>query len=499
MPTRRICRWPVVLVFLFSFVRTAHAGFIETIGMDPRSSAMGGAATAVADTPSAWYYNPAGLAQIRGGTQELGLSQVAFFNMYERVPSGSWVKGTTPITYNAFFPGCDDYGLKRVTIGLGGGATFGGGSFWQYNQGNFRYTAYETMTLVNTFAPAVGVRVTSWLMLGGSVNVVALNKMTNFAKIGDGYLGDAVKDQIRGMVSGTLPAPVVDDLLAVLPLSTRNGQDDGKLGLWTDKEFPTGLQPTNSMDIDFRHVTYILGALAKVTDQLKVGVTYREETRFNYEGMAEIVFQDDALGSVNWLLDLVGMGIKNENTRFKTAVVMPREVVVGLAYQPAPWCLLATDFQWSNWAAAWDSQTTYLEGNGLLGMTSLTTRRDFIDTFSFRLGTEFCPWKGLRVQAGYWWDPTPVPNSTFDAATVDSDRHTFSLGAGYYGLFDGVLDITSVFQFLYFEPRYIRPYESVNLGGLKNYVPTGEPAYNDFPLTFKGNVINVGFAFAIHY
>jgi len=481
-----------MLVLFFAFVRTGHAGFIEIIGLDPRSAAMGGAAAAVADTPAAWYYNPAGLAQIRGGWQELGLSQIAFFNLWEKDPDAGWIKGTTPVTYNAHLPGCDDYGLKRVTIGLGGGATFGGGAFWAYNQGNLRYTAYETMTLLNTFAPAVGVRVTSWLYLGGAINVVALNKMTNFAKIGDGYLGDAVKDQMADMIGGTVP-PVLADLL-----STRNGHDDGKLGLWTDKEFPTGLQPTNSMDIDFKHVTYILGALAQVTKDFSIGITYREETWFYYEGQAEVVFNEDALGSVNWLLGPVGMPIKNENTRFKMDVVMPRELVVGFAYRPWDWCLLATDFQWTNWASAWNEQTTNLEGNGLLGLTSLVAQRKFRDTFSWRFGAEFTPWKGLRLQAGYWWDPTPVPNSTFDATTLDSDRHTISCGVGYYGLFDGVLDITTCFQYLYFKPRTIAPYESVNLGGLKNYVASG-PTYNDFPLTLKGDVINVGIALGIHY
>jgi long-chain fatty acid transport protein len=495
MRKKRICQSAVMLVLFFVFVRTGHAGFIEAIGLDPRSAAMAGAATAVADTPSAWYYNPAGLAQIKGGWQELGLSQIAFFNFYERTPDGAWLRGTTPVTYNAHFPGCDNYGLDRFTIGLGGGSTFGGGSFWPYNEGNMRYTAYETMTLVSTFAPAVGVRLTSWLYLGAAVNVVALNKMTNFAKIGDGYLGDAVQDQVRDILSGTLPPDLVDGLLDVLPLSTRDGDDDGKLGLWTDKEFPTGLQPTNSMDIDFKHVTYILGALAKVTKNFSIGVTYREETRFTYEGTAEIVFEEPALNSVNWLLDLVGMSVQNETTRFSTDVVMPRELVLGLAYRPVDWCLLATDLQWTNWAAAWDSQTVYLEGNGLLGMTSLTTVRDYDDTISCRVGAEFTPWKGLRLQAGYWWDPTPVPNSTIDATTIDSDRHTFSFGVGYYGLFDGVLDITTCFQYLYFLPRYIAPYESVNLGGLKNYAS----ASNDFPLTFKGNVMNLGIAFGIHY
>lgn len=495
MRSKRACLWAVTWVLVpLALAGPARAGFIESIGMDPRSAAMGGAAAAVADTPSAWYYNPAGLAQIRGGRQELGLSQIAFFNFRERTPDGTWLSDTTPVTYNAHLPGCDNYGLERATIGLGGGAPFGGGAFWKYDEGNFRYTAYEAMTLLNTFAPAVGVRLNRWLMIGGALNVVALNKMTNFAKFGDGYLGDAVQDQIRDM----LPEGIADALLDVLPLSTRNGQDDGKLGLWTDKEFPTGLQPTNSMDIDFRNFSYILGVLATVTDSFSIGLTYREEIRFRYEGTAEVVFNEDTLGSVNWLLDLLGMGVRNESTRFEMNVTMPRQVILGFAYRPAAWCLLATDFQWTHWSSAWDTQTTTLKGQGLLGMTSFVTQRNFRDTFSWRLGAEFAPWRGLRVQAGYWYDPSPVPNSTFDASTVDSDKHVFSLGAGYYGLFNGVLDISGVFQFLYFEPRHILPYESVNLGGLKNYVSSG-PVYNDFPLGFKGNVINVGFAIGINY
>ncbi len=300
----------------------------------------------------------------------------------------------------------------------------GGGSFWNYDRGNMRYTAYETMTLVSTVAPAVGIKLNSWLMVGGTVNIVALNKMTNFSKLGDGYIGDAVQDNIRGMLAGTVPDPIIDGLINVLPLSTRDGVDDGKLGLWTDKEFPTGLQPTNSMDIDFRHLSFILGVMAKVTDRLTIGATYRGATYFKYEGQAEIVIEETALASVNWLLDPLGQGLKNESTRFRVDVVLPRTAVLGVAYQITDWCLLASDLQWTNWADAWKHQATYLEGNGLLGMTTIIQNRWYMDTFSWRLGAEFTPWKGLRVQAGYWLDPTPVPDSTFDATTADSDKPT---------------------------------------------------------------------------
>jgi len=494
----------LAVIFLLASAVAARAGFIEIIGLDPRSTAMGGAAAAVADTPSAWYYNPAGLAQIRGGWQELGLSQIAFFSLHEKdsESTGVWAD-TTPTSYNVHLPGCDNYGMQNVTIGLGGGATFGGLVYWPQDQGVFRYTGYESETLLNTIAPTVAYRVNDWLMIGAGANILALNKMTNFSKLGDGFFSDAVRSQVRGMLG--LPPDrrdaLVDGVLDLLGVDSYNGRDDGKFELWSDEEFPTGMQPTNAMDIDFRHLTYNLGVLVKPTERLRLGVTYREALYFRYEGQAQVVFEEDALGVVNSnpiMLALNGGPVLNESTRFWLGVCMPRQVVAGVSYLFAGGFLVAADFQWTNWSSAWDTQTTYLEGKGLLGLTQIVTRREFKDTYTARFGVEIPLSKGLRCQAGYWWDPSPVPNHTLDAGTFDADRHTFSLGLGYYGLFDGLLDISSVFQFIYFMDRHIKPYESVNLGGLKKFVYSG-PAYNDFDVEFGGHVFNVGCVLGLHY
>lgn len=483
--------WVSLLTLPFWVLGPAHAAYIEIIGLDPRSAAMGGAAAGVADTPSAWYYNPAGLAQIRGGWQEFGLAQIAFVGFKQRDPrDGQWLSNTTPTTYNIHFPGCDNYGMKNVTIGLGGGATFGGLTYWDQNRGNLRYGAYENMTLINTFTPTVAYRVNSWLMVGVGLNLVALNKLTNFNKIGDGFIGDAVVDTAKGF---GLPSDVVDQLAPFL--STRNGKDDGKLELTTDEEFPTGLQPTNHMDIDLRDVSYNVGILIKPTQKLRVGITYREAVDVNYEGDAKLIVEKDAEGAVNWLLDPLGMPVQDAATRFRLRINMPRILVVGASYWVTDRLLLATDVQWTNWAAAWTKQTVYLEGGGLLGLTQLPVNRNFNDTVSVRVGAEYRIWRGLRCQAGYWWDPSPVPNSTIDAGTMDSSRHAMSFGLGYWGLFNGLIDISTVFQYIYMVPRSVAIGESENLGGQKNFVS----GRNDFPLEFKGNVINVGAVLGLHY
>jgi hypothetical protein len=81
---------------------------------------------------------------------------------------------------------------------------------------------------------------------------------------------------------------------------------------------------------------------------------------------------------------------------------------------------------------------------------------------------------------------------------MDCSRHTFSFGLGYYGLLNGLLDITSVFQYVQFITRTIDTGESENLGGFKKYTGTVKP-YNDFPLEFGGHIINLGIVLGIHY
>jgi long-chain fatty acid transport protein len=478
----------------------ARAGFIEIIGLDPRSSAMGGAATAVADTPSAWYYNPAGLAQIRGAWQEVGLSQVAFLNLTQRDPeTGAASKDTTPATYNLHFPGCDTYGLKDITIGLGGGPNFGGLEYFSDKEGDMRYTAYETMTILNTIAPTIAYRVNRWLMIGCGLEIVALNKATTFAKLGDDYIGAGARDQVLSMLNVKPERrQEYEHKLIENGLTTRNGRDDGKIEFYTDKEFPTGLQPTNDMDIDMKHFSYNLGVLLFPAEKLRVGLTYREELRFYYEGPAALILEEDVKSNplISSLASVAGTPLQDEYSRWKMDVVMPRQFVLGLAYQATDTLLLAADFQWTNWASAWDTQVVTLEGKGIQGMTSLPVNRKFDDTFSFRIGAEYNLGKGLRCQAGYWYDPTPVPDSTIDGTTMDADRHVFSCGLGYYGLFKGHLDITSVFQYILFEDRLIPKGASENLGGFKKY---GTTRNDDFAMEFSGNIINLGIVFGIHY
>jgi len=56
---------------------------------------------------------------------------------------------------------------------------------------------------------------------------------------------------------------------------------------------------------------------------------------------------------------------------------------------------------------------------------------------AFGLGGNYEIRPGRKVRAGYIYDMTPVPSSTFDSTIPDANRHIFTLGGTFRS--DGLL------------------------------------------------------------
>jgi long-chain fatty acid transport protein len=80
------------VVFL-AVINCAYGGSLNTSGQGARALSMGGAFTAVADDPSAVYYNPAGICQIDDSEIMLGVARGNPEIKY-RTPSGAEEKST---------------------------------------------------------------------------------------------------------------------------------------------------------------------------------------------------------------------------------------------------------------------------------------------------------------------------------------------------------------------------------------------------------------------
>jgi long-chain fatty acid transport protein len=59
---------------------------------------------------------------------------------------------------------------------------------------------------------------------------------------------------------------------------------------------------------------------------------------------------------------------------------------------------------------------------------AISQEKNWFDAWAFRFGGNYEIYPGMKVRAGYIYDMTPVPNSTFDPTIPDANRHIFTLG-----------------------------------------------------------------------
>jgi long-chain fatty acid transport protein len=79
----------------------------------------------------------------------------------------------------------------------------------------------------------------------------------------------------------------------------------------------------------------------------------------------------------------------------------------------------------------------------------------------YQLGAEWLVNDKLALRGGVVYDPTPVPDSTFDQGWPDTDRTLFNLGFGYK--FTEQWEIDGVFQYIRSTPTSDIEGDSYNL------------------------------------
>ena len=213
------------LIFLFRLFspQTAISGYIENPSMGPKANAMGCAFAGLADDGFALFYNPAGLAQIKGKTYGNGIDMV--FTQRDYRTGGTDLDDQSPLVVSPRTVFTADFGLERVTFGFGAMVSFAGIGMVDEFKGEFRYSAYNNQNLVYPLFLGTGYKVNDKLYVGGVLQIPIFNKLYIGRRLGDGFVGKVIEEMVG------LPVSEV----------TVNGIDDGKLEVQTDREFPTGL------------------------------------------------------------------------------------------------------------------------------------------------------------------------------------------------------------------------------------------------------------------
>jgi long-chain fatty acid transport protein len=377
---------------------------------------MGFAFTAQADDPSAIYFNPAGLTQLKGQNVMLGVTYVR--------ENGGEFTGTTPLTgstvtsetqksLNFFIP--NTYYTKTtadgyIAYGVGIFAPFGlGQEYENENTSIFRnqVTKIDLMTVVVN--PTIAFKINEMLSVG-----VGVDFMYGKAKL-----------------NGTPVHPSLGD-------NTAGGNNN----LYN-----------MDMTADTTAWGYNFGILLKPTSNVKVGFNYRSPFTLEFkDGDIDIsnisqanrlALAGSPLGPGTNLSTNAFGGATSYSGTGKTKISLPATAALGVAYT-AGRLTVEADADWTFWSSYSSLRierptvlATVYTGVAtppttqvpVLGTTN--SNKAWKDVCALRLGAEYRVTDPLALRAGFVYDPTPVPAETMSPDLPDATRMNYTVGAGY--------------------------------------------------------------------
>ena len=392
----------VLLVLLLTASTSFAAGFrLPEAGA--KAMGMGFAFTAQADDPSAIYFNPAGLTQLKGQNVMVGVTYVR--------ENGGTFTGTTPLTLNVatstfdsksetqksldfFIPNM--YYTKTtsdgsVAYGVGVFAPFGLGQ--EYNDKNtsiFRDQVTKVDILTIVVNPTIAFKINEYLSVGAGI---------------DFMYGKAKLNQ-TGVVR--IGAPPLDQL------NIFNLELDGDGTAWG----------------------YNFGLLLKPTENFRIGANFRSQFKL------EIKDADVNLSNINSTIPFVPnpvpppaaftaaqvFGGTSFATQASATLNLPATFALGASYTMGKLTVNA-DADWTFWDSFQTLDIDMKNNNPLL--PDVSRPQKWNDVVAIRVGGEYRVTDPLALRLGFAYDPTPVPAETLGPLLPDADRLTYHAGAGY--------------------------------------------------------------------
>ena len=375
----------VALALSFLAAAPAFPAGFSVFTQGSKASGMGLAFTAVADDPSAVFYNPAGLGWQKHFSVQVGGSLLTKVD-------GDF-EGTSPYPGTGF--GIEDqhktsfllptiYAVvpltQTVNFGLGINAPYGLGFRWDNaEQFSGRFIAQNAVIQTADINPVLSFQVAPSFALA----------------VGADYrLSKVTLERNRAAIN-----PFTQSVVDIAHIKLDSDLQDNHAWGWN------------------------AGILWKPMNAFSLGASYRSKIKVDYDGTGK--FTQRLTG--NPAFDAaVAAQLPQGNQAVAVAIDFPATVNLGAAINLPADFTVSLDADWTEWSSFNELFINF--ANDAIPDLDRQTRWD--DSWAYRAGLQK-KFGSLAVRAGYYFDQSPQPIEDVGPILADADRNAYTLGLGY--------------------------------------------------------------------
>lgn len=187
------------------------------------------------------------------------------------------------------------------------------------------------------------------------------------------------------------------------------------------------------------------GLLLKVSPRFQIGVSARTPITLNLSGTRELTaYLPYDTTIAHYLKIVVGDPVAAEyfrgftlNSSLDSEVKfkLPADFGAGIALMPYPNLTITCDVNYTAWSSLKELEFEE-KGKDPFGdeIAEYKMPLEWKDVTRFSLGLEYMPHSNLALRAGYYLNPSPVPDETLSPILFDSnEKNGYTLGVGYKG------------------------------------------------------------------
>jgi long-chain fatty acid transport protein len=466
-----------LLIVSFCFYSEITAGGLALSGVGARAISMGGAFRGVADDWSACYWNPAGIATL----------------------DKSEINGTISIisprpeyTPDIKLSGHDNLGYKNDTKwytddqshifpGFSGFFAIPGSEGWSAGVG--LYVPYGTGARWDLFDLPIGYN--DQPPSATPVIYPTIDHKSEFAVID---------------IHPTVACEVKEDELYVgAGASIQRGDVTLQQMIWQYiNPADPGILPDNAnklyMDYELEGDGWGFGAnaglLYKPNEKLSIGLSYRSPVTIKLEGTARMdlytpynpylieLFNSYGTHADSLTAYLFEGSVYSSKPKAEADLKLPADYGVGVSYRVSENMRLSADVDYTDWSRldyipiALTGYAAYPVGSAASDDT-IYTKWD--STLRISIGMEYYLHERLALRAGYFNDPSPIPDETYTPTIPDiGTKNSFNIGIGWD---TGPLKIDYNLEYIKFSERDIPSTEYTD--------DNGDGRYDNYPGLYK--------------